>query len=159
MATIDIELSVAGCRNAIRELNEYRREVRRRLDEVCRQLAEIGAAEAQNNLYFADGNDDAIISTAKTQNGYKVVMDGSDVYFIEFGTGNAVNVHGNPTTAVEVWSGSYSFENAQQYYIKGYWYYNGERYTETPAYMPLYHAARAMRDAVNRTVQEVFRDL
>ena len=159
MATIEIELSAAGCRNAIQQLREYQREVRRRMDEVCRRLAEIGVAEAQNHLYFDAGNDDATLSVRKMNNGYRVVMDGNDVYFIEFGTGDAVNVHGNPTTAIEVWSGSYSFENAQQYYLKGYWYFDGERYTETPAYMPLYYAARAMRDAVNRTVQEVFRDL
>ena len=46
MRKITIELSVAGCNKALNELKEYQREIKPKLDEICKRLAEIGRDEA-----------------------------------------------------------------------------------------------------------------
>ena len=90
MKTITIPLSVAGCEKAIKELKEYKKQIKPKLDEVCRRLAEIGAQEASAIAFAASaqglGNDDVkIAAPVKIENGYKIVMSGADIYFIEFG--------------------------------------------------------------------------
>ena len=45
MKRISFDLSVSGCKAAIKELLKYEREIKPKLDEVCRRLAEIGKQE------------------------------------------------------------------------------------------------------------------
>ena len=46
MKTITIELSKESCNKALKELLRYQKEIKPKLDEVCRRLAEIGKEEA-----------------------------------------------------------------------------------------------------------------
>lgn len=154
MKTIAIELSVDSCNKAIEELKKYQKEIKPKLDEVCRRLAEIGAQEATVRvLRNREGNDDASFSVEKIDNGYKLVMSGEDVYFIEFGTGDQVSAHYD--VSVPVAYGSWSVEHSQMLWNKGFWYYDKVRYTGTPAYMPMYYAERKMREEAPRIVKEV----
>lgn len=156
MKTVTLQLSADSCQRAIDELKKYRRDIKPKLDEVCRRLAEIGAREAQLHLNLSNGNILAQIDPPMPiENGYKISMSGEDVYFIEFGTGDAANAHGY-TPLVSVYPGSFSEQNAQRYSTLGFWWYGGERYTETPAYMPMYYAGKKMREELPRIVKEVF---
>ena len=154
MKQIVLELSPASCNKAVKELEKYQKEIKPKLDEVCKRLAEIGAQEANTHLALANGNDDARISVEPMDGGYKLVMSGSDVYFIEFGTGSEVSSHYE--VSVPVFSGSWSMEHSQQYARHGWWWYGGEIYTGTPAYMPMYYAGKKMREEIPRIVKEVF---
>jgi hypothetical protein len=154
MKTITIELSVESCKAAKEELKRYMQEATPKLDEVCKRLAEIGAQEANAHLVLDGGNTDASITVEKMDGGYKLVMSGSDVYFIEFGTGSDVNAHYQ--TSVPVFAGSWSMEHSQQYAKHGFWWYGGEIYVGTPAYMPMYYAEKKMREEIPRIVKEVF---
>jgi hypothetical protein len=154
MKTITIELSVESCKAAKEELKRYMQEATPKLDEVCKLLAEIGREEANAHLALANGNDDARIDIEPMDGGYKLVMSGSDVYFIEFGTGSDVNAHYQ--TSVPVFAGSWSMEHSQQYARHGWWWYGGEIYVGTPAYMPMYYAGKKMREEIPRIVKEVF---
>ncbi len=154
MRTITLELSKASCNKALKELEKYLDEIKPKLDEVCRRLAEIGAAEANAHLVLADGNTDASISVEPMDGGYKLVMSGSDVYFIEFGTGSDVEAHYQ--VSVPVFAGSWSMEHAQLYAKNGWWWYGGEIYVGTPAYMPMYYAEKKIREEIPRVVKEVF---
>ena len=155
MKTITLELSKASCQKALKELQKYQREVKPKLMEVCRRLAEIGVAEAQAHLMLSQGNTDAMIEPpVPMDNGYKVVMSGTDVYFVEFGTGDQVSAHFDTTVPV-AW-GTWSAEDKQQLWNYGFWWYGGERLTGTPAYMPMYYASRRMREEIPRIVKEVF---
>ena len=154
MKKITIELSTTSCNEATKELEEYARKIEPKMREVCQKLAEIGLVEAQAHLGGSFGNTDASLSTAPTGNGYKIVMSGTDVYFIEFGTGDQVSPHGN--TSVPVAWGSWSAENKQQLWNYGFWWYGGERLTGTPAYMPMYYAGRKIRESIPQVVKEVF---
>lgn len=151
---IILELSKESCQKALKELEKYQREVKPKLVEVCKRLAEIGREEANAHLALANGNDDARIDIEPMDGGYKLVMSGSDVYFIEFGTGSDVDAHYE--TSVPVFAGSWSMEHSQQYARHGWWWYGGEIYTGTPAYMPMYYAGKKMREEIPRIVKEVF---
>ena len=151
---IILELSKESCQKALKELEKYQKEVKPKLVEVCKRLAEIWREEANAHLALANGNDDARIDIEPMDGGYKLVMSGSDVYFIEFGTGSDVDAHYE--TSVPVFAGSWSMEHSQQYARHGWWWYGGEIYTGTPAYMPMYYAGKKMREEIPRIVKEVF---
>ena len=154
MKRIEIELSTDSCRSAISELKKYKREIKPKMDKVCKRLAEIGMQEANAHLVLEMGNTDATISVAKIDNGYKLVMSGEDVYFIEFGTGSNVEPHYQ--TSVPVFAGSWSMEHSQKYAKQGWWWYGGTPLVGTIAYMPMYYAEKKMREEIPRIVKEVF---
>ena len=155
MKKIEVELSVRGCNSAVKELEEYEKAVKPKLNEICRRLAEIGAETARAHLILADGNTDATIEDpVPIDNGYKIVMSGEDVYFVEFGTGEFTYRHGNETS-VPVYPGSYSEAHAQQFSKYHFWWYGGEQYEGTPAYRPLLYAGQAIRQAMPKVVKEV----
>ncbi len=154
MRKITIELSKSSVDNAIAEIKAYRAELRKKYIEVCRRLAEIGAQEAQTHLQLSHGNTDAtIMPIEKSGNGYKIVMSGADVYFVEFGTGNQVSPHFD--TDVPVAWGTWSAEHEQKLWNVGFWWYGGEKLEGTPASMPMYYAEKAIRANIDRVVKEV----
>lgn len=159
MKTITVELSVDGCTKALKTLEKYKEDIKPKLDEVCRRLAELGAEEARRILGTVDpmeGNTDATVSTRKLENGWAITMSGSDVYFIEFGTGNmATSTHGFDVS-VPVKPGSWSVEHEQKFSEDGQWWYNGQLLTETYSYAPMFRADRIIRDNVRRISKEVF---
>ena len=157
MPKIAIELSSSGVRRAIQELNDYKKQCRKKMDEVCRRVAEVGAQEAErivNEVRAQDGNFVDYVGVIKIDNGYKIVMQGEDVYFIEFGTGDGIAPHYD-TSAPVAW-GSWSAEHSQMLWKQGFWYYDGVKYTGTTAYMPMYYAEKKMREEMPRIVKEVF---
>lgn len=160
MKTITLELSVASCSKALKELEKYQKEIKPKLDEVCKRLAEIGAQEASIRAQFGRvyGNDDVSVSTEKIENGYKVVMSGADIYFVEFGTGDRAGEYAGDASNVSVgiMPGDWSETHAQQYSKFGYWFYDNVRYEGTPAEMPMYYAGKKMREEMPRIVKEVF---
>ena len=157
---IEIELSVRGVEKAIKSLRQYEREIKPKLDEICRRLAEIGAAEARKHLVYADGNDDATIQPiVKIENGYKIVMSGEDVYFIEFGAGDSAGMfygEGLPETSVPIYPGSYSETHAGQYAKWHYWFYHGQIMSSIDVQMPMYYAGKAIRENAKKVAEEVF---
>lgn len=154
MKTITIELSTASCNKALKELEKYQKEIKPKMLEVCKRIAEIGAQEENAHLKLANGNDDARISIEPMDGGYKLVMSGTDVYFIEFGTGSYVEPHYQ--TSVPVFAGSWSMEHSQKYAKQGWWWYGGEPLVGTEAYMPMYYAGKKMREEMPRIAKEVF---
>lgn len=156
MRRIVIELSRASIDNAVAELKAIKKEHKKKCDEVCRRLAEIGAQEAQMHLGGAHGNTDVTIAPIeKIGNGYKIVMSGSDVYFVEFGTGNQVDPHFSNVSVPIAW-GTWSEQDKQLLYRHGFWWYGGEKLEGTPAYKPMYYAEKVIRANINRVVREVF---
>lgn len=157
MRTIAIELSPSSCAEALKELEKYQKEIKSKLDEVCKRLAVIGRDEAisiVNTVRQQEDNFVERIEAVPIENGYKIVMEGEDVYFIEFGTGNGVSAHYD--TSVPVAWGTWSAEHSQMLWNNGFWYYHDVRYEGTPAYMPMYYAEKKMREEMPRVVREVF---
>ena len=160
MKHITIELSPKSCDKALKELERYQRDIKPKLDEICRRLAEIGAQEASNRFARGNhGNTEAHVTVQQIPNGYKIVASGHDVYFIEFGTGFFTGVNygdGLPETSVPVYPGSWSSEHSHIFENYGYWWYDGEKLQGTEAEMPMYYAGRAIRANEKRIAREVF---
>ena len=161
MKTIEIPLSVDGCTKALKTLEKYKADIKPKLDEVCRRLAELGAEEARRILGTVDpmeGNTDATVSTRKLENGWAITMSGSDVYFIEFGTGDRAGVLSPwyDEVPADARPGSWSETHAQQYSTQGYWYFGGKRYEFTEPHPAFYDAYQAMVEALPQIAQEVF---
>ena len=157
MRTITLELSAESCNRAVKELEKYQKEIKPKMDEVCKRLAEIGRDEAisvVNGIRLSDGNSVERIEAVQIDNGWKIVMSGEDVYFIEFGTGDGVTPHYD--TNVPVAWGTWSAEHKQMLWKYGFWYYDKVKYTGTTAYMPMYYAEKRMREEMPRIVKEVF---
>jgi len=165
--SITIELSVAGCNRALKELEKYQKEIRPKLDMVCKRLAQIGADAA--NEHYAEANADsdwtgnggikAIVLPLEEGNGYRILAEGKDVYFIEFGTGSMAGAfyEGDMSgVSVPVGEGTWSISHAQKFSENGYWWYRGNKLYETPAYMPMYYAVKAMRERAKEVVEGVF---
>lgn len=75
--------------NALKMVEQYKKDFVRKEQEFLRRLAEIGVSVAQAGFATADydGVNDVVVSIEKTANGYAVVASGKTVGFIEFGTG------------------------------------------------------------------------
>ena len=159
MRTIELKLSVSGCNQALKELEKYRKDFEKNLDELCRRLAELGAEEARRIISMVDpmeGNTDVEISTHPIENGWAITASGSDVYFVEFGTGDmATSTHGFDVS-VPVEPGSWSREHGQKYSVNGYWWYNGQQLTETYSYAPMFRADRIICENIKKVSEEVF---
>lgn len=142
MKKITLELSLQSCSDVYKQLEEYQKNIKPKLDEVCRRLAEVGAEEARRRFARGDhGNGSVFVTVTKINNGYKIEAMGHDVYFIEFGTGVFAGVgygDGIPSTSVPVYPGSWSETHAKQFSEKGYWYYEGEQLQGTEAEMPMF---------------------
>ena len=156
MKTITIELSTESCKAALEQLKPYKKSDKK-LDLVCKKLAEIARDEAQRRFDRGaeHGNGGVQVSIMPIENGYKVIAQGEDVYFIEFGTGIFANPNGYDTT-VPVYPGSYSEQNAQKFSEYGYWWYGGEKLQGTEAQNAMYYAGRAIRENERRVWEEVF---
>lgn len=163
MKRIVIDLSAESCDLAQEKLEEYLRNSKKKLAEVCKRLAEVGIKEANAHLsevsYGNLGNDDVYIdpTPVKTSNGYKIVMGGQDVYFVEYGTGDQVSPHGNPPS-VPVGYGTYSETHAHKLVKYGFWWFEGEKLTGTHAQRPMYFAGKAIRESFTKIAEEVFKE-
>lgn len=156
MKHIVYELSPDSCNNLLKELEQYEKSVKPKLDKVCKLLAELGAEEARRRFARGDkGNGGVIVDVVPIDNGYKIVASGHDVYFIEFGTGFFAHPHGY-ATSIPVYPGSYSEQHAQQFSEYGFWYYEGEKLQGTEAEMPMFFAGQEIRKNEQRIVREVF---
>ena len=162
MKTITIDLSVESIQKAIDELSDRKSSIDRKLNLICKRLAEVGAQEARIRIMGAQagfyGNDDVHVSVEPFDKGWKVVMSGADIYFVEFGTGIYAGEYAGDASNVSVgiMPGDYSETHAKQYSEKGYWFYDNQFYRGTPAEMPMYYAGKRMREEMPRIVKEVF---
>lgn len=170
MKRIVIDLSPEGCRDAVKELEQYQKSFKRKLDELCKRLAEYGLTKAQ--MYFDaalyDGVKDVSVTVEKIEGGYAVKASGSTVLFLEFGAG----VH-YPNDHPQ--AGEFGIEHGT--YGRGlgandYWFYTGQpgnaggelayghaNTTIThgnPASMPMYYTAKDIRQEIAHIAREVF---
>lgn len=161
MATIEINpFDVKTVANAVKTLKKYRAEFEKKVDEFLRRLAEIAAQTARSSYAFGaiDGNDDVTVTIEPIENGYVVRADGEDVYFLEFGTGVAAGQGYDtsiiePPVSIEPWSWAGKNSKTAQ---RGYWFYDGIKYTMTVPRMGMYNAAKEIQSQIKKVANEVF---
>ncbi len=155
-------LDPASIDKAIKDLNNYKRWLRRKSKQLCKRLADIGADVGRINFAggFIDGNDDGEISVTPVSDGYLISADGTSVCFLEFGTGVAAG-NGYDTTVIDppvpITPKSWSSTNGTGEFAKyGSWHHDGRKYEMTTPRMGMYHAVKEIERQLPLIAREVF---
>ena len=149
---------------AIANLTERKLWVKRKTEELCRRLVEIGVTKAR--LEFAraiyKGNDNVTVTSDGKGTKYTVRANGEAVLFIEFGSGIRYG-SGHPANA-EYGMGPGTWSDGPQ--GKGHWndpdgWYlpkekgGGHSYGNPPA-MAMYGSVQYLKNNLERIAREVF---
>jgi len=143
---------------AIKELEQYQKDVRDFQKKFCKELAEVGRQKAQtiyDSFYLEGFNEPVQCVVEETTYGAKLVANGTDVCFIEFGTGVEADgsVHEGYTFTPGSWSSS---ELGKGIFSElGYWFYNGTRFTGTPPAHAMTQAIAEMESKASEVAQKL----
>ena len=149
--------------DAINKIEDYRKSLDRKLEDLIKRLSEIGINVVSVNYATGvdEGNKD--YSTpyfVPTKKGGKLVVKGKDVCFLEFGTGvytldyEEEGQKGKPPIYPGSWSET---EGEGIFAAKGYWYYNGERIEGTFPTLGMYQASKTMQSKAVEVARQVFK--
>lgn len=165
---ISIRLNRKDIQDTIQKLETIEKNLIRRQNEFVRRLAQVGIPIIQQNINMAVGDSNKThttrieISNSPNKTIAKLVVEGEDIIFIEFGAGVHYNTPAgtspHPKGEKKGYTiGSYGYGHG----AKDFWYYKDEtgeyvRSYGTRATMPLYKASLKMRDEMVRIAKEVF---
>ena len=168
------ELSSKGIQSIIDQLQDYKQDLHRKTELLCKRLAEVGLTVAQTKIGESPlgktismrsdmepskaGCKAMLIASGQTKsNDYGTV---NTLLLVEFGSGIHFNPVDNPK-AGEFGMGVGTFPGQIHAFDPGGWYYWGEdekwHHTYgTKATMPMYNASVAIREQVAAITKEVF---
>ncbi len=165
---ISISLSSKSIQNAIKEIEAYKRQLIDKNELFVRRLAELGIPVIDQNIAAAQGDSDKSHNTYIKINSFgsyseaKLVVEGSDLLFIEFGSG----IHYNDSAGTSPHPKGEEFGYTIGSYGKGqgkndFWFYyadTGEAVMShgTEATMPVYRASQEIIQNIRRIAKEVF---
>lgn len=149
--------------NALKQIQQYQRTFEQKVEELCRQLAEIGCTVAGARFSSAqyDGNNDVTVRIEKSETGYRLIAEGSSVAFIEFGTGIKMNPGGNASYPGDRPEGIVGIgEYGKGHGATGHrWYYESGKYTYgNPPAMGMYRAEQEILKDVINIARSIFND-
>lgn len=166
--------SSKGIQDIINQLEQYKIDLHRKAELLCKRLAEAGQAVALQSIsesplgktitirvemeHRADGCKAILVATGQTKsNDYGTIKT---LLLVEFGAGIRLNANENPK-AGEFGMGVGTYPGQIHAFDQNGWYYWGEdekwHHTYgTKATMPMYNASVAIRTQVAAIVKEVF---
>lgn len=165
---IRISLSEKSIRNAINEIEVYKRQFVERNEVFVRRLAELGIPVIDQNIAAAQGDSDKShntyikISSFGSYSEAKLVVEGKSILFIEFGAG--IRYNGSSGTSPHPKGEEFGYTIGS--YGKGqgskdFWFYyadTGESVMShgTEATMPVFRASQEIIQNIRRIAREVF---
>ncbi len=165
---INISLSQRSIQNAINEVRKYQRELIDKNEVFVRRLAELGIPIIDQNIADAEGDSDKNHNTYIKINSFgsyseaKLVVEGSELLYIEFGSG----IHYNGSAGTSPHPKGEEFGYTIGSYGKGqgskdFWFYyadTGEAVMShgTQSTMPVYKASMEIIQNIRRIAREVF---
>lgn len=159
---IKVSLSPSSIDAAIKQLEDYSKDLDRKAQELCKRLADMGAMYAEWNfsgVLYAGDIDYHITVDPVDANTYVIKADGETVLLMEFGAG-VKHGYGHPQAA-EFGMGPGTYPNGKGHWDdpKGWWF--GEKGNWTHTYgnapgMPMYNAAKDLRKEILDIAREVF---
>lgn len=159
---IKVSLSPSSIDAAIKQLEDYSKDLERKAQELCNRLADMGAMYAEWNfsgVLYAGDIDYNITVDRVDANTYVIKADGETVLLMEFGDG-VKHGYGHPQAA-EFGMGPGTYPNGKGHWDdpKGWWF--GEKGNWTHTYgnapgMPMYNAAKDLRKEILDIAREVF---
>ena len=136
--TLRFNLAEDSIAYAIRVLESYKETLEHGIEQAVEILTNEGAEIAQTH-YGSWG----VSATPTTDGTHGIITVSGDMPLIaEFGAGDATLPVGFENIPSEVYAGSYSEKHARQYSRWGFWYFNGEPYTEAGGRHGLLEAKR-----------------
>lgn len=167
---IHMSLSEKSIRNAINEIEVYKRQFIERNEVFVRRLAELGIPVIDQNIAAAQGDSDKSHNTYIKINSFgsyseaKLVVEGKSILFIEFGAG--IRYNGSSGTSPHPKGEEFGYTIGS--YGKGqgskdFWFYyadTGESVMShgTEATMPVFRASQEIIQNIRRIAREVFGD-
>ena len=165
---ISISLSQKSIQNAINEVRKYQRELIDKNELFVRRLAELGIPIINQNIAAAQGDSEKNHNTYIKVNSFgsyseaKLVVEGSDLLYIEFGAG--IRYNGSAGTSPHPKGEEFGYTIGS--YGKGqgkndFWFYyadTGETVMShgTEATMPVFRASQEIIQNIRRIAREVF---
>ena len=176
---ISMSLSHDSIQNAIKEIRQYKSDLNKKCEELCRRLTDEGIATA--NSYIAKSPLGKMIVVQSKINpgkagckamvfavGQTLETEGyapfNTLLAVEFGSGIFYNADGNPK-AGELGFGVGTFPDQKHAFEDGWFYPSDEvengktvwKYTHgVKATMPMYNASKEMREKIVAVAKEVF---
>ena len=143
---------------AIKELKQYQKKLTKLEKKFCLELAEIGRQRAQtiyDGAHVEGFNQPVTCEVVETRDGAKLLANGIDVCFIEFGTGVEADnsVHEGYTFSPGSWSSSELGKGVFSEY--GYWFYNGTKFTGTPPAHAITQAIAEMESKASEVAERL----
>lgn len=160
---IKCSLAPSSIDAAIKQLEDYSKDLDRKAQELCKRLADMGAMYAEWNfggVLYAGDIDYNITVDRVDANTYAIQANGETVLLMEFGAG-VKHGYGHPQAA-EFGMGPGTYPNGKGHWNdpKGWWF--GEKGNWTHTYgnapgMPMYNAAKDLRKEILDIAREVFK--
>jgi len=155
---IKITLDSESIDNAIKKIDRYKNSLQKKAEEVLSQLAVMGM-EVVNYAY---GDEEYEISCIVNGNNAMIIAEGSEVVFLEFGTGVYTEDH---TYEMEteglppIFAGSYSQTEGSGQFRAGheYWYYNHRKYVGSIPLRGFYMASKEIKEQAVNVAIKVFK--
>lgn len=151
---------------AIKQLNDYSKGLDQKARNLCQRLADLGAWYAEWNFSqvawtYSGTVDYAITVDRLSDNQYLIKAAGEGVLFIEFGAG--ITLGGGHPMDSQLGMGPGTYPNGKGHWNDpNGWWYKDEDGTKHKTYgnapgMPMYNAAKDLRNEIKKIAQEVFR--
>lgn len=166
---INIRLSQESIANAIKELENYQKDLMRRIDTFTRRLAEVGVEIAQMQIVSMPVFDTGkLFDSIKFEKGdvltngvtYYVYSDCEYAPFVEFGTGMVGKQSPHPKPqSISMNGKTYDGYDSQGHGWEGWVYYKNEHYywTQGAEAKPfMYNTALLLAQKVHEIALEVF---
>lgn len=153
---ITVDLSAIGIKKAIAEITKFKKDFEKRVDLLCKKLAELGVSVVADDYGYTRGGEIQVY-WEKVDDGYVVVADGKGVMFLEFGAGDLAGTGMMlENVPVDTTPGSWSASHAKQYSENGKWVWNDIVFTEVAPRSGMYFASEAMKNQFESIAKEVF---
>ena len=148
-----MQVSITGFDSMINTVRRFQN-TEERLDKIAKRLCEVGEP-----IIRQTHGHHARVWYEQLQDGYRIVAEGQDILFIEFGAGDMAGATSvlYDQVPVVVRRGSWSETHAQQYSTQGFWFFGGKMYRETVPHPAFYYAYQAMVQALPQIVSEELR--
>ena len=161
MKKYKIGLDGAGVSEFVKGIQEYKKWIQEKSEELCSRLASIGGTNA--SISFArsvyKGINDATISVEGSGLKYVVRADGESVLFIEFGSGITYG-YGHPEASEHgMGPGTYPDGKGHWNDPRGWWIpkeKGGGHTYGNPPNAPMYNAVKTLEEEIAAIVKEVF---
>lgn len=166
--TITFSLDPGSIDNAIKKVEEYKKEVEKKCETLRRRVAEQIQNSAQSGFAGAVVDDllkgaryaNVTVTVEDTEDATLVIANGTDAVWVEFGAGvyhnGAAGSSPNPYgSGLGFTIGGYGTKGTRD--VWGFYEDGALHLTHgTPAKMPMFHAVEAIVDDISEIAKEVF---